>query len=98
FIKYKFSFGFGLALLVTVVTLGVLYLFNQYLLGPIFGVPVLRLTTMMIVALGVNLFILNWYLKRNMIYTARGIVTFAIVFAAYMIYQYFGVDMGLRKE
>jgi hypothetical protein len=50
------------------------------------------------VALGMNLFAVNYYTKYRANATAKGIIAFTLVCAAYIIYTYFGVELGLKRE
>ncbi|RYD74077.1 MAG: hypothetical protein EOP53_18965 [Sphingobacteriales bacterium] len=98
FKKNNFFFGFGLAFLVTMAIFGLLYLINNYVLNAMFGRPILGESTLLIVGLGMNLFFVNYYTKFKADATAKGIVAFTLVCAAYIIYTYFGVDLGLKRE
>jgi hypothetical protein len=97
FKKNNFFFGFSLALMITAVAFGALYLINEFVIGGIVGRPVLSESTMLIASLGANIFVLNYYLNRRADNTAKGMMAFAFVCAAYIIYTYFGADLGIRK-
>ena len=96
FNKNNFFFGFALALLVTVAGFGILYLFNHYLMRALVGDDFLSESLLLIVAVGVNIFFLNYYTKINAYMTARGIVTFTFLCAAYIVFVYFGDELGFR--
>src|SRR5687768_7790715 len=95
--KNNFFFGFSLALLITAATFGALYVINEFLLAAITGTPVLSESTMLIASLGANIFVLNYYLNRRADNTAKGMVVFALVCAGYIIYTYFGEELGFKK-
>jgi hypothetical protein len=97
FKKNNFFFGFSLALSVTVAVFGMLYLINTYVFSAMFGQAFLGESTLLIVALGMNLFIVNYYTKVRANATAKGIIAFTFVCAAYIIYTYFGEELGLRS-
>jgi hypothetical protein len=97
FKKNNFFFGFALALMVTAAAFGLIYLINQFILQPISGKAFLSESTRLIASLGVNIFILNYYLKRKADNTAKGMMVFVFVCAGYIIYTYFGVDLGIKK-
>lgn len=97
FKKNNLFFGFSLALMVTAAAFGALYVINEFIIAAIFGMPVLSESTMLIASLGVNIFVLNYYLNRRADKTAKGMMLFAFVCAGYIIYTYFGVDLGLRE-
>jgi hypothetical protein len=94
--KDNFFFGFGLALLITAAGFGLLYLLNNVLLDALFGKPILGQSTIMIVALGLNIFFMNYAMKYNANRTGRGMLTFVFLCAAYIIYTYFGAELGIR--
>ncbi|MDQ3072928.1 MAG: hypothetical protein M3Q97_06675 [Bacteroidota bacterium] len=95
--KDNIGFGFGLAMLITAASFGLFYLVNAYLLRAAFGKPVLQESTLLIIALGLNLFVLNYFTKRNAYKTSRGILIFSFLCAIYLIYTYFGVELGIRE-
>jgi hypothetical protein len=97
FKKNNFFFGFSLALLVTATAFGALYVLNEFILSAITGTPILSESTMVIAALGCNIFVLNYYLNRKLDNTAKGMVVFALVCAGYIIYTYFGEELGFKK-
>jgi hypothetical protein len=95
--KNNFFFGFSLALLITAAAFGAIYVLNEFILEPITGKAFLRESTMLIAALAADIFVLNYYLKRKADNTAKGMVVFALVCAAFIIYTYFGGELGLKK-
>jgi hypothetical protein len=95
--KNNFFFGFSLALMVTAATFGALYVLNEFIVAAIWDRPILSESTMLIASLGANIFVLNYYLNRKLDNTAKGMVIFALVCAGYIIYTYFGADLGFRK-
>ncbi|MGZ5244283.1 MAG: hypothetical protein ACXWDO_04020 [Bacteroidia bacterium] len=97
FKKNNFFFGFSLALSITLAVFGLLYVINNFVLAEMFGRPVLGESTLLIVALGMNLFVVNYYTRYKANATAKGVIAFTFVCAAYIIYTYFGVELGLRK-
>jgi hypothetical protein len=97
FRKNNFFFGFSMALMVTAAAFGLLYIINQFIFKPIFGTAFLSESTMLIASLGFNIFILNYYLKRKFDNTAKGMMVFVFVCAGYIIYTYFGADLGIKK-
>jgi len=97
FKKDNFGFGFSLAVITTAAVFGLLYLVNNIILLSIFNRLIFRESFLMILSMGVNIFSLNYYLNRNANKTARGMLTFVFLCAAYIIYTYFAVDLGLKK-
>jgi hypothetical protein len=97
FKKNNFFFGFSLALMITAAVFGAVYLINQFIFAPLFGKAFLSESTMLIASLGSNIFVVNYYLNRKFDNTAKGMVVFALVCAGYIIYTYFGADLGFRK-
>lgn len=98
FKKNNFVFGFSLALSITLAVFGLLYAINFYILSEMFGRPVLGESTLLIVALGMNLFVVNYYTRYKANATAKGVIAFTFVCAAYIIYTYFGTELGIRSS
>ncbi len=97
FKKNNFFFGFSLALMITAAAFGALYVLNTIVIKAMFGKAFLGESTLLIVALGLNLFVVNYYTKFKADATAKGVIAFTFVCAAYIIYTYFGVELGLRS-
>jgi hypothetical protein len=93
--KNNFFYGFGLSLLLTAAVFGVMYLINISLFQLVFKRLVLREGTMMSIGLSVNMITVNYYLNRHLNNTAKGIMVFFLLCAAYIVYRYFGADLGL---
>jgi hypothetical protein len=83
--------------MITAAAFGLLYLINQFIFAPLFGKAFLSESTMLIASLGANIFVLNYYLNRKADSTSKGMMVFVFVCAAYIIYTYFGTDLGLKK-
>jgi hypothetical protein len=96
FRKNDFFFGFSLAVMTTAAAFGFFWLINNTLLKAIVGRAFLQESTLMIISLGMNLFVLNYFLKFNAIRTGRGIIVFTLLCAAFIIYWYFGHQLGIR--
>jgi hypothetical protein len=97
FRKNNFFFGFALAVMVTVAAYGAFWLINHFVMKAIVGRAFLQESTLMIVSLGMNIFVLNYFLKFNAIRTGRGMLVFTLLCAAFIIYWYFGAQLGIRS-
>jgi hypothetical protein len=96
FKKNNFFFGFSLATMVCFAAYGAFWLLNHFVFAVLFGKAFLAESTVMIISLGMNIFVLNYYLKHNAIGTGRGILVFAFLCAAFIVYWYFGYQLGFR--
>lgn len=97
FKKDNFLFGFGLAVMITVAAYGFFWALNHLVLKALIGRAFLQESTLIIVSLGMNIFVLNYFLKFNAIRTGRGMIVFTLLCAAFIIYWFFGYELGIRS-
>ncbi len=97
FRKNNDYFGFAIALGCSMAVFGLLYVINNILLKRLVGHPFLEDSFMYIIALGINVLPINYYQKFQAYKTVRGMMVFVFMGAGYIIYMFFGEELGIRK-
>lgn len=81
-------FGLLIAAVATAVAVGLLWLLNFELMEQLGRDPVVSETFLLILGVAINLLPLQFYTKANAFQTARGILAFVFIFAAWMLFTY----------
>ena len=97
FKKNNDVFGFFLAASISAVTFTILWLLNEYVSTQFFPIPLFENSLLAIVSLGINMLPLNYFINYQAYKTGRGMMIWVFLFTAFIVYQYFGADVGLRK-
>lgn len=88
--------GFLISAAATAAVYGLFYFINNIILPFIFNKPIFSEKFMMIISLGINVLLLRYYLNHNAYRTGRGIMVCVFIFTAYLVYRFFGEDLGLK--
>jgi hypothetical protein len=94
--KDNFFVGFVASMVATVGTYGTFYLINNILLPLAIHKTIFSEKFMMIISLGINVLVLRYFLNKNAYRSGRGIMLFVFIVTAYLIYRFFGEDLGLK--
>jgi hypothetical protein len=97
FQRNNILFGFALAAVVTAVVYALLYLVNHVVLPMVIGREVFSKAFLLIISLGVNILPMRYYSDYKAHKTARGMMIFVFLFAAYIIYVFFGEEFGFSS-
>ena len=96
--KNNVFFGFAVGLLVSAAVYGLMILINNFVLKPITGKAFLRESTEFIFAAASLFLPVEYYTRHRAYKTARGLGFFFLFLAGYLIWTYFGTDLGIRRH